>query len=447
MLLVMSCKNYRSLYEEATLDLTKPSSYFKGDLPRNGSNWIDATHRLTAVFGANASGKTNLLKPLENLAAAILARGDSPIGSPEALEILHDPHKLHLDEPTQFHIQYVANHVRYALDISIDDQGIVSETLDANTVGRWKNVYNRTRDKIYFGQSFGLNKAKKDTFNALIKPWQLTLGTWNLINHSHIYEGALKWWKKIFTIVRDEEDFHFSILRQGHFKEKKAWKEIVDLIALIADTGVNKVSMRDDEISQENLERFRNTAPESIKDSITDEIIHKIFDKKELIFSHSHEQGFFELPESEESVGTMSWFNIALPCLEALANGGLCLIDEIDANLHPLLVRGLLSAFKNPDINLSGAQLLFTSHDLTLLGNHPEPAIDRQEAWIVEKERSFSTLTALEEYKIRVPYNLEKRYLEGHFGGIPWIDLAPMRTAVKRLRDSEFQQLGSSFHE
>jgi hypothetical protein len=131
----------------------------------------------------------------------------------------------------------------------------------------------------------------------------------------------------------------------------------------------------------------------------------------------------------EESEGTMAWFALIGPTIVALRSGGTLLFDEIDSSLHPRLSARLIELFQDPETNPGGAQLIFTSHDTSLL-NH----LNRDEVWLTEKGTDgMTTMTALAEYggdKVRRSLNLEKAYLQGRFGAVPELDQFVMRRAL-----------------
>jgi hypothetical protein len=135
----------------------------------------------------------------------------------------------------------------------------------------------------------------------------------------------------------------------------------------------------------------------------------------------------FEL--SEESTGTRTWYSLIGPTLSALKDGQVILIDEIDASLHPRLSARLLELFQDPETNPHGAQLIFTTHDTSLLN-----FLNRDEVWLTEKnDGGATTLTALAEYggdKVRRSLNLERAYLQGRFGAVPELDQLALRRAL-----------------
>ncbi len=122
-----------------------------------------------------------------------------------------------------------------------------------------------------------------------------------------------------------------------------------------------------------------------------------------------------------ESEGTRTWFQLIGPVLFALRSGALLLFDELDASLHPTLSTQLIKLFHDPDTNPTGAQIIFTSHDTSLLNQ-----LNRDEVWLTEKDRAGAThLGALAEFageRVRRSQNLENAYLHGRFGALPDID-------------------------
>ena len=134
------------------------------------------------------------------------------------------------------------------------------------------------------------------------------------------------------------------------------------------------------------------------------------------------------LPLNQESAGTITLVALATRLTRVLANGSLLCVDEIDSSLHPMLIMEILKLFQTPERNPHGAQLLFTTHDTTLLGNIAGPApLRRDQVWFAEKDDVGAThLYPLTEYRPRREENLERGYLQGRYGAVPFIgELVP----------------------
>jgi AAA15 family ATPase/GTPase len=156
---------------------------------------------------------------------------------------------------------------------------------------------------------------------------------------------------------------------------------------------------------------------------------HVTRDEGTIELVHRAGQRAMTLPFEQESHGTKSWLSFVTNALEIIENGGVLLIDELDASLHPLLLAQALRLFQSKETNPNGAQLIFSTHDVTLLGGTGD-ALDRYhlsrgQVWLTEKGRDGgSILTPLAEYKPRKGEDLVRGYLQGRYGGTP--HLVPM---------------------
>ena len=174
---------------------------------------------------------------------------------------------------------------------------------------------------------------------------------------------------------------------------------------------VEFISTFDSSIQDFHVEK--NPGNEDEKSSYRIETLHKVAGQKELV----------SIPLGEESSGTLKMFSLYQSLHEALERGGLIFIDELNARLHPLLLRNLILTFTNPEINTHHAQLIFTTHDIWQFSND---ILRRDEIWITDKDpNQVSSLYSVAEYKdedgnkTRKGEALAKRYLYGEFGGIP----------------------------
>jgi AAA15 family ATPase/GTPase len=129
------------------------------------------------------------------------------------------------------------------------------------------------------------------------------------------------------------------------------------------------------------------------------------------------------LPLEDESRGTQTLFRLALPILQTIEEGGILLVDELEASLHPKLAQEIVRQFNDPAANPRNAQLIFTTHDTNLLGTTMgEPALRRDQVWLTEKNNEGATvLYPLTDYKPRKAENLERGYIQGRFGAIPFL--------------------------
>ena len=137
-------------------------------------------------------------------------------------------------------------------------------------------------------------------------------------------------------------------------------------------------------------------------------------------FVHNTEHGSASFELHEESQGTQRLYALAAPVLDVLKNGRLLIVDELDSSLHPLLVRRLVRMFHQPELNPHGAQLLFTTHDTSLLDR---TLFRRDQIWFTEKDRDQATrLYPLTDFSPRESEAWEKGYLIGRYGAVPFFN-------------------------
>jgi AAA15 family ATPase/GTPase len=198
-------------------------------------------------------------------------------------------------------------------------------------------------------------------------------------------------------------------------EEDPSWTDRIVRFLGAADLGIADIS-----VEQRTVESIPLPAdmPEPVRAYLTSQILgHKISSVR---FRHRAADGTeaaFEI--DDESGGTQKAFALAGPWLDVLDNGYVLVIDELDTSLHPILLRYLLEMFHNPHINTKGAQLVFSTHDATILDFE---LLRRDQIWFVEKDRHFrSHLYPLSEFSPRKGENLQRGYLQGRYGALPFV--------------------------
>ena len=434
MLLSFTIENYRSFAHETTLDMQSPK--FQTLRPRENESWNDLVLKRAAIFGANASGKTNIIKPLGILRNAIA----SSIRNEDLVKSLYNPHKLYKDDPTTFITEYEYEDVRYRWTLVLDKTGIVEESLYANAKRIWQLIFERERDTIVFGSGAQIPNAAQENINQFLKPTALCFSAWLTIKNPGRFIGAVYWWKdKILPLIHvsdpDREARHSWVMELA--SKNINWLKLLKLMMTTADVGITDISVKEETLP-EKLRQFHILInPEKTQVEISDTPPQGAsFDEylPYIEFHHEGDSDGFVLKEEDESRGTQVWIDSIVPALYALYHGALLIVDELDSSLHPTLLREFIHYFQDEEINTKGAQLIFTTHDLTLLGNHPTEALDRNEVWFVEKQQSISELIALSEYSSRDNHNIEKRYLQGVFGAVPITSSRGIAEALDALR-------------
>ena len=427
MLLRFEASNYRSILESIELSMIavdeERSSVRKFNLLPEG------VLSIAGIYGPNASGKSNVVEALSWLSTAV---GRSLRAWDEFIP--REPFKFGQgpETPSTFELEMVVNGVRYAYRVEVDDSAVLFEGLYSYPERRRRMLFEREGMEIHFRRGLGVLAGTRE----LLIPTTLALSAAMRFNEPEVQPfgrylagiqvlGARRrtvWRGSLATSVPfpsstarlfeertpSQQGTLFDEFEFGSFNPRES------ALALLrfADLGIDDVQIIEDEddgtgpairLSMESHRQLR--------------LIHRVAEQ--------------ELPFdlAEESAGTRTWFALIGPTLSALRSGRILLFDEIDASLHPRLSARLLELFQDPETNPYGAQLIFTTHDTSLLNY-----LNRDEVWLTEKgDNGATSLTALAEYggdKVRRSLNLEKAYLQGRFGAVPELDQFILRRAL-----------------
>lgn len=442
MLLTWTLKNYGSFVDEATIDLQKRS--FRRNVPKDGI-WKNHVESTIAIYGPNASGKTTLLIALSMLRDAVR---ESTLNK-YALRKLRNPHALHKDAPTSFEVDYVADSTRYRWTLTIDDQGVVEEVLRATDSGHWRLIFERHRDSLRFGAYADIPRAARENINELMLPHVLTMSAWEVTKTRGRYYSAAQWWqnriytKNVLSIIPSQHVI-FDVW------ENPNWMSVSSEILKMSDTGINSVQIREENVPEEVAQKINkiNKFFQGLMEDDSENPPDLSEEEKELVirnlvFIHQHNSQTFELYENQESSGTRQWFELALYAVRVVITGGVLLVDELDASLHPQLANTFIQLFADPEINTSGAQLVFTTHDVTLMGSYGSASLDKSQIWLVEKTNSESAVRALDEFIIHKNHNIGKRYLQGAYGAVPII-VPHLQQSIEKIRSEYLDSTSTS---
>ncbi|MEU7477331.1 AAA family ATPase [Lentzea sp. NPDC042327] len=369
--------NHRSFRDEHELLLMPAYSKDREALPVAG------------IYGANASGKSNLLDGLAFMQRAV--RDSFSSWTPDA-GVPRRRFALNGDgETSTFVVELVLDGVRYTYGFEVDDDSVHEEWLYSYPEARKRVLFERDEKGLRFGSTVD-DRARLELLGGLLRPNALFLSLAAQSAVAHVL--PVRGW---FT-------------HQLHFR-----------LGVSASAGEDPMA---EFLSNQPSEHSRAVELVRAADfGITDLVVANVRRpdgelRPTLIVAH----GGFGLFLGDESAGTRSWLGLLPTVLTTLRTGGTLVIDEIDASLHPLLAARLVALFHDGEVNQAGAQLIFTTHDATLL--HPplgEEVLRRDEIWFVEKDRETgaSTLYPLTDFKPRAEDNLERRYLAGRYGAVP----------------------------
>lgn len=413
MLIEFTVGNYRSFKDPVTFSMVTAKLRAK-DKTLDKNNVFPLTDKISllkscAIYGANASGKSNLVHAFRFMRHFVLSSSkDSQAGEP----IKVDRFLLSTEtetEPSFFEMVFYAEGKRYRYGFTVDKKKIHSEWLYHAKV-KETNLFYREDDDFELSSAFkeGKGLADKTRDNALFLsvaaqfngPIALTALTWfrelgvkNGVDIS-IYRDFNPDWTEDQIFM----DNLFSLI-------KKMDLGIMDLHVEIEDEPVTEA-----EISIDTPEWLKDLLLVSVRRVPNVSTLHRRYDDSFIVFDMN----------THESEGTKKLFALAGPILKILKEGKTLIIDELDARLHPLITESIIQLFNSNETNPNNAQLVFTTHDTNLLTNE---LFRRDQIWFTEKDKYGATdLYSLAEFKkIRNDASFEKDYISGKYGAIPFI--------------------------
>ena len=409
MLIQFNFKNFRSFRDDATLDLSAAKMSEFNDRVVSVSN--EKILPVAAIYGANASGKSNVYSAFEYMVEYVvnsLHYGDDPVkfGENRPTPFLFD--SVSEDSESSFEVYFTVpgdkSEKSYNYGFCIGKEGVTEEWLNykAKTARDYKTIFYRSDEENELDLS-GLPKSTRNNIEVALDKQVLIVSL-----------GAKLKVDKC-KLVRDwflaNEFADFGNAYTNFFLSRRLPKGFVE------DKGIQQKVVQYFSSFDENIKGFNveEVPAEGDSKEPTYKInsIHKKIDSDEIV----------EIPLGMESAGTLKMFALYPELQEVLQNGSVYFIDELNARLHPLLVRNFILIFLNPEVNVNHAQLIFTTHDTWQLSNR---LLRRDEIWFTEKDTDgVSTLYSLADFinedgtKIRKDESYEKNYLLGKYGAIP----------------------------
>lgn len=415
MLIEFRIKNFRSLRDEQVLSLVASADKTLLDTHAFSTGLKAAPHVLKSavVYGANASGKSNLVKALQYMRGVVLESAGLPPG--QTFDRLH-PFKLDAssaDQPTEFEVTFMLGGVRYQYGFAMTAQRIVSEHLlvyRAFKPQRWfdRHFDAETGKDVY---EFSTNlKGAKNLWEGATRSNALFLSMAVQLN-SEALRPVFDWFANRLVIFNEQSPLspHFSVQM---LKQESQRKAICDFLRA-ADISIADIEVA---TKQAMVHSVRFDLATGKREEVTGE---QAID--EVRFHHITEHGKAVFDLAEESSGTRNLFFVAGPILDILSKGLTLVVDELDTSMHTLLVQALVRLFHRPEANTGGAQLVFTTHDTSLLDAYG--LLRRDQMWFVEKKKDQSSeLYALLDFSPRKNEALERGYLQGRYGAIPFLN-------------------------
>ena len=374
---------------------------------------------VAGVFGANGSGKTNLLRAMHDLRSHVLhsfRTARSPMGGVTRRPFLLDDAQR--TEPSRFEIDLILKGVRYEYAFAADDDGYLFESAHYFPKGRPRLLFEREGQSVNLGADA---KAKGRSVVEILRANALFLSTAAFAGHPVLSE-LYAWFSRNLILADARTRAHRQDYTSEMISQEDRRDSVLELLRLV-DSGIVDVKrQRMDPVMHERLRRAvrivmgEEDEPEGVSDETPPP------DLGVRLAHRGTQREPVEFDSEDESLGTLVWFGVVGPVVDALADGCVFLADEIDASLHPELSRQLVRVFQSQRTNPRRAQLIFNSHDTNLLGGTDQQLLGRDQVWLVHKESDGSSrLHQLAEYSPRKDAALSRRYLAGQFGAVPTI--------------------------
>lgn len=419
MLLQFSVGNYLSFKDQVTLNLEASTISDHSEPVFEVDRY--KLLRGAAIYGANSSGKSNLILAMGKMRELVL--GSAEKSSVSTLDIM--PFLLNSETeqmPSHFEVMFLINGLRYRYGFEVDSELVHAEWLFESKVpgGAEFELFTREKDKINVATRFkeGKDLATKTRNNALF----LAI----VDQFAGALAGRIIAWFRSFRIISGLSHKQYGLQTIDSLKNENSQKLITDFLESL-DLGFEGLNINVEKFSESHL-------PDELPVAIKNELLSKLKDSDRYEVSTLHkkynedgkvvEEVYFDL-QNQESKGTKKIFDLSGAIFNALTNGGQLVVDEIDASMHPNLMLSILRLFHTAETNPKNAQLIISTHDTNLLtyANYR-----RDQIYFVEKDKyGASDLYSLVEFKhengknVRSDESYEKYYIQGRYGAIPFI--------------------------
>ncbi|MCF6220550.1 MAG: ATP-binding protein [Robiginitomaculum sp.] len=438
MLIEFSAENFRSFAKKQTFSMVPAVGSSR--IHSLDNNFYPEVLKVSAIYGANGSGKSNLVDSLGYFQHVL--RRSAKLNSTD--KISYDPHVLDASysrSPSCFEVVFYFDKQFWRYGFSVSEKQVHKEWLfvrNEKPRSRETHLFQRSIDKpIYLHSSLGkYGRLLNETTN----PNQLWLSKLDQ-NNAEIVQPAFHWITFHLRPIGNLGHGYRTVTAEKCLNDqsKKAVTEFLQSVAI----NLVDIQVDDDrrKFSPENLKTM-------IEENLSDTGVFGIFDDElvnfDISFIHRSKQNkFVSINITEESTGTQNLFALAGLLLDALEHGLTFIVDELNQTFHTKALEQIISLFYSDEVNTNGAQLIFTSHDLTIMD-----MMERDELWLVDKTAhgatelfSVADFGAIRQGGARRNEAFGRRYLAGRYGALPEIDPIGVISALKKNQKTHNKQV------
>ena len=394
MLIQFSVENFLSIKDKVVLSLlaSKDNEHPEHLIMDGNKSYLKSA----VIYGANASGKSNVLNAFWFMVNYVLTSHNQQLHK----TIDRSPFKFDPETPTRpssFEVIFTTEGIRYAYGFSVTDKAVTEEYLYYYPNGRQALIFERKNTKDF---RFTVDIDEQNTLKERASANKLYLSVASNWSYTKVVP-VLEWFASCRIITKHSAADAYEL--EAEQLKDDGYRHMIASMLRGADFGIQSLQMRDLEpTTSQQGDIFTNI-----------EAIHTVQDTEGNTSSYT-------LNMAEESDGTNSYFKLIGVVKKVLDEGTLLIVDELDAHLHPLLTKHLVSLFNSVEFNPNGGQLIFTSHNTNLLDLD---VLRRDQIWFTEKDEltAATDLFSLQSFSIRKDTKIEKGYLIGRYGAIPFI--------------------------
>ena len=414
MLIEFQVKNYRSFRDHQVLSMVAGRFTEHADTNTVAAEipGFDRFLRSSVIYGANAAGKTNLLRALQLMQTLVL----NSAASPPATALPFDPFKFakaSRQEPSEFQVAFVESGTRYEYGFAFDAERIREEWLVEYAHPRGRTIFERTfnsKARKYDWKFSEFLKGRRSLWSESTRPNALFLSTAIQLNSEQLLP-IFEWFQKRLVIITGFTTLNPKLTLK-HLESSEGKAKVLPFLRE-ADLGITGIDFKREPMVMQPGTIMIGGAP--IIEQIPGNPIPNLL---KITLAHAGEENErIDMDLSDESAGTQVLFRSAGAWLQVWENGEVLLVDEIDTSLHPLLTRFLISKFHSQSSNPKNAQLIFSTHNTSFLN---QDLFRRDQIWFVEKGADGSSrLYPLTDFSPRNDEVLDNWYLRGRYGALP----------------------------
>jgi AAA15 family ATPase/GTPase len=431
MIIRFRVRNYRSILNEQEVSFVAYNQRENPESLLQTETSAGALLRAIALYGANASGKSNLLSSLWFLRSAV--RNSQRKWDSEGIPVPQFAGERGQHANSKFVLDFIVNGTRFEYGFETSRHEITSEWLYGFPTNRKQLWFSRTGGSVYkFGKALmtGDDRKKSSAIPSLVRKNSLFLSAAiqnNFASLRPMYDAIVE-----NTIFVNDDRQNVALTTAQRTIEDPAMRNEIAPLLRAADLGLVGYEVEEEAMTESQQQIFQAILSAVPEEKRPKDMIDYKFPKVEFVHEAAGGESF-RFTVKDESDGTVAYFGLLGPITTALRSGGLLVIDELETSLHPLLAQSLVNLFGSPVTNPKGAQLLFSTHSPSMLGSD---ILRRDQIWLSRKTKESETeIFPLSDFKARKGERVDKGYLQGRFGAIPFIDVEVMQQSFAKLND------------